>query len=329
MNQQQPPSQFQMFGAQPQAASAANRFMPYLRGMVGGGLVIGAAFMASTVVCPPGWSLPEIAGRAFGAAAKWEVWTSTEATVERERRVAEAVAKANADAQEKLQIAVIRETYAAQAKMQIDVENTRQALEVSSQSNSFNSLMAGLADAACMGAQLVRAAGAQNTGREFQNGAQATAGVTCGVGDQIRDGITRSQNRAVVAATTARGLPQAAPTMPVTQPVAVPQSRAIPAPSSPEQAGTVTTTPTPSRVKAPVPAEWRTAIRSLDDIYAINEPSEHFTPKAVSEAGVHASRVLPRYVYNRITDGLGTSEHDQDVFVERARIALSFVSRNP
>ena len=184
------------FRVPPPTATSIGRFMPYMRGMVAGGFLVGIVIYAATQVLPNGWRPGDVAGKTAGGTLNHEIRESMDAVVERDRRVADAQAQAHAKAQVDAMV--------AQATINQRVEST-----------SGLGLFATLSDLACLGSRIVEANTQPSLGPDWRrpnpNGdwhgtAQTVRQASCGLGDAVRDIATASVVDAARTASASRGM---------------------------------------------------------------------------------------------------------------------------
>ena len=195
MNDQPNPAQFRpkSFGAPPASPTGASRMLPWMRTAMTGGLIVTIGMYGAQILLPDSIKPSVVMGWAAGDAVRAEIEASRAAKIDLDRRIADATAQAH-------------------AKAQADVIAITKAVEERTASLAPVSAMAGLADFACIGAQvlssLTRPQGwGSQSGNDWYFAAQKTGAATCGIGTVLRDEVTRSQLDSVRAAAAARGAP--------------------------------------------------------------------------------------------------------------------------
>ncbi|MCW6512269.1 hypothetical protein [Lichenifustis flavocetrariae] len=193
MNEQSNPSQFKSFGAQPPGPSGLRHLAPWVKVIAGGGVAAAVTFYALQVGLPDGWRPSSVAGDAAGDTVRHEIEAMKEAKIDMERRIADATAQANAKAQADL--------------IAIQVAANERTADLAGETD-----MATLADVACIGARIVSSltqpqGWGRNASDDFYYAAQKTGAATCGMGNALRQDITRSQLDVIRQAAAERGAP--------------------------------------------------------------------------------------------------------------------------
>lgn len=254
---------FAQFGAQPQAATGIARVLPAFRTFLAGGALASVALLVAQRELPESWKPSVILGAAAGAGEKAEIIEKADTSIAYERAKADGVSQAT-------------------TKAQADLAAIQAALQQRTESLQVQTTIGGVADLLCLGGKFVTGLGSYNTGSDIHNGAATVADATCGLGDVMRDNVTRSQLDAVRTAAAARGAPM--------------NDGAVPAPLAP-----VDTTP-----------------HSLDQAYAISRPTRQYG-QADFDAALAVYLKLAPSVQGHLIDGLKEGAPGAQIFVERMR----------
>lgn len=163
----------------PAPVSAWGRMRPYFGAILTGGMFVGVSVYALQIVMPENYKPTEIMGDAAGAFERHELSGKMAVRVDYERRIADAQAQAN-------------------AKTQADLMIVTTAVQQASNNTAGFGFMAQLADIGCIGGKIIAAntrptapVGWQRQSQDidWHSGAQNVANATCGVGDDLRQGI--------------------------------------------------------------------------------------------------------------------------------------------
>lgn len=268
MNDQPNPSEFKFknSGPQPSTPSGLRHLAPWMKTLATGG-VLATLLMYGAQMLPDRFRPSSVAGNAAGDAVRHEIEAMREAKIDMDRRTADATAQAN-------------------AKAQADLLVQTKILEERTASLAPVSAMAGLADFACLGSQVV-AGLTQPQGWNRQSGddlysiAQRTGAATCGIGNSLRQGVTESQIESISTAAAARGAPMTDGSVQTVSKAGIQQ-------------------------------------RALDTIDAITKPSKHYDYADVQKVQKWADQ-LPDVVRQHLRANLPSNNSGWDVFVDRAR----------
>jgi hypothetical protein len=183
------------FGAPP-PVSAWAKLQPYLGGLITAGALAGVSLYALQIVMPAGYKPMEIMGDATASFENHELQGKMAMRLEYERRLADSVAQAN-------------------AKTATDQLMVTAAIQQQADNLTGLSIAAKVADLACLGGKMIAANtqpaapvvwGRQSQDIDWHSGAQNVANATCGVGNDLREGIQASLFDAGQTAAAKRGM---------------------------------------------------------------------------------------------------------------------------
>lgn len=166
------------FGTPP-PVSAWSRVQPYLGGLITAGALAGVSLYALQIVMPTGYKPMEVMGDATASFENHELAGKMAVRLDYERRILDAQAQAN-------------------AKTQADLMIVTTAVQQASNNTAGFGFLAQLADIGCIGGKIIAAntrptapVGWQRQSQDidWHSGAQNVANATCGVGDDLRQGI--------------------------------------------------------------------------------------------------------------------------------------------
>ena len=284
------------FGAPPPAPSGWVRLQPFMRTAVTGGAVVTLLLYGAQIVLPEGWRPSEITGDAAGDFERHETQRKMAAKVEIDRRVADAVAQAN-------------------AKAQADVMAIQATLDERNKGLAGLSGAAAVADVVCLVGRGI-AENSQptlgvdwrrpNTDGDWHSFGTTAARTTCGLSAPLREEVIRSQLDAVRTATAARG-------MSMTNGVET---------SIAAQA----TQPAPLQAAQP-PVQLVVSPRTVDEVYALASTANRYPWDEVKRTREYV-KTLPQPVQDKLF--AGTTDlpgRDWNLLVERTRayVAVSAI----